>query len=376
MQNDFEGFLTAYGKDILESYKKQTGNADLSAEECLRRIFAEKKRPHSLKAMLRYASTEHLLALGRDVFGKDFPKGTDKSQVESALYEAFLKDETVETLLLCALYSPANRLVTILISNRPALISKGYAHCGILLALGALFFVSIWTDENGDLKAQMPKVFSRRLRELVNITSLDAAEFLVAIGGAANAAVNLYGLIPLDAFHSLLDTYGITQELDTDAELLELLQGLAKNGGVQFDVKGGCLVNTELLAEDLKDVYALCYRRQSELPRKILTKDTFLSYEEWSYTDIAGHWEKLPGLLVAIAPHLDEEQAQSICRDLMFMVRVSRFEYAIPWLSEIGVNPSADEALDLFMLLKTARNNTRIWENNGHTPNELESILK
>jgi len=189
----------------------------------------------------------------------------------------------------------------------------------------------------------------------------------------ASAAVNLYGLLPIEDFQELITSYGYWKAPrgQIDTELVSYLEELSEYEDIVFDLEDGFLVHYELLSPEFEEVYNLCIKRLSEVTRKSLPKEEFINYENDYYFVTSAHWAKLRRFLIGAAPYFNEEEIEDVCVDLLLLIRASRIHNALSYIERAGIKLRAQQNIECYNLLLQIQESTRIWGNNGHTTDEL-----
>ncbi|MDR0587129.1 MAG: SEC-C domain-containing protein [Treponema sp.] len=184
----------------------------------------------------------------------------------------------------------------------------------------------------------------------------------------AKAAVNLYGIITLSELAEIFNAQN--DERTTAGEIYTiLLPNALKNGWYGF--YKDYIVHYAVLRNF--DWVRFLEQAQAGKPRYIPEKEKFLRYQWEEYND-GGHWLKVLkfmqdvfGYRKGIVNAFDEIRN--------YLTHNDDFNKMYSILEEYGfVFHDSEESKKIFTLIVSAKNNTRIWENKGHTPEELYTI--
>lgn len=197
---------------------------------------------------------------------------------------------------------------------------------------------------------------------------------LILIKRYAIAAINLYGVIKLEDFILVLNHY--EHESLSKEEVIPLLELLSSIDEIDLSFRQGILANGYFYLNDNKDMRIAknLLLVQSNKPRYLPSKEELLKYDDDEYVE-------------PMKPLLDLEKF-IIANKLVAIKKLEDIRYDVLEIHDqivIGGKPSdymgyinkrgyqfKDEVqLNLFVGLTTnLHNNTRMYENNGHTPIE------
>ncbi len=185
----------------------------------------------------------------------------------------------------------------------------------------------------------------------------------------AKAAVNLYGIIPLD---ELVNIYNSQNADKTDEdELFQKLLAFIGEENNEFYFFEEYLVYPEFEDEDFETVADLASEIEGK-PRYIPEKESFLRYADEYYWDETEQSKRMEQYLrtglgqdIVRARRMVSELALSSVGEIPFREQVDMLVEAI------GPFKNDAQAEKFFKLLTDMRNNSRIWSNKGHTPLEL-----
>lgn len=185
----------------------------------------------------------------------------------------------------------------------------------------------------------------------------------------ARAAVNLYGIISCDDFVSIFNKQNVDQTSNEEIYIL-LLPLVLKNGWYGFYKE--YIVHYSFFDDFGQADYLLKY--QADKPRYIPEKDEFLKYVIEDYTDNDHLWNVRRFMLDVFGYSRDTSKGYEDVRD--YIIYGDGIKELGPILDRYNLIFSEEKQLQEFInLIMLAKNNTRIWENNGYTPSELHGIL-
>ena len=193
----------------------------------------------------------------------------------------------------------------------------------------------------------------------------------------AKAAVNLYGIIPLKDFVEIFNSHN-TEQTDADEVVTLLLPGIIKNiqkpqGGFYCFYKD-CIVHYWAVNNfDLGDFWL---REQRDKPRFIPKKSEFTQYEDEYYEDEVQEelWDKV---LEFILQEWPKTEIFRLYEELKFISQFSgRLDFNDLFEKYNLVFSTKKHAQQFFDLINNAHNNTRMWNNKGHSPNEMMEMRK
>jgi len=181
------------------------------------------------------------------------------------------------------------------------------------------------------------------------------------------AAINLYGVIGQDEFVDLFNQYN---EAPTSVD--ELYPCMVRHIAVDatYCLWEEYIVSEEFEENDFEDVMDLV-RQIGDKPRYIPNRDEFLRYSDINYFERNSHIEDLEEFLVSklkVAPNT----ANEIVTEIQYACAIEAPTQAIlDILDEYNVPVKESLFQALGQRIVSVSNNTRLWSNNGHTPNEL-----
>jgi len=185
----------------------------------------------------------------------------------------------------------------------------------------------------------------------------------------ARAAVNLYGIIRRDDFVNIFNDQN--EDKTTKEEIYILLLPLVlKNGWYGFYKE---YIVHYCFFDDFKQVEYLL-EHQADKPRYVPDKDEFLKYVDEGYEDNDYWWNVFSFMLDAFGFNRNTTVAYEEIKEILTYSDEIRELGSI--LNEHNIIFRDEKQLQQFAdLIMHAKNNTRMWQNKGHTPSELREIL-
>jgi uncharacterized protein YecA (UPF0149 family) len=107
-------------------------------------------------------------------------------------------------------------------------------------------------------------------------------------------------------------------------------------------------------------------------PRYLPAKNEVLKYADWNYYEITPQIIALTNYLIEKFS-LDKDEAEDIADEIHELcVAQAKTQEIFDLLEKNSIHfESMEQAQELLNLIMEVHNNTRLWANNGHTPNEL-----
>jgi len=182
----------------------------------------------------------------------------------------------------------------------------------------------------------------------------------------AKAAVSLYGIIRRDEFVEIFNSQN-EEQTTADEVYIILLPNVLKSGDYGFYKE--YIVHYVALTE-FRWVDKLA-QHQADKPRYIPPKEEFLKYE-WEWYDDNKQWDKLMGFMqTAFGTTRGFEEIKlsvSQTRDIKQLGAIME-KYNLVFANQ-------EQTQGFFNALTHAMNNSRIWENKGHTPDEMIKLAE
>lgn len=240
----------------------------------------------------------------------------------------------------------------------------GFADGDFLQSLG---YVQSYYYDNG-FNYVMPREVREVYDDLKKGGIVARKERSDLLSNYAMAAVELYGVISQDDFVALFNSQN-ADPTDIDEVFRTLLRQIAVDKG-DYCFWDEYIVSDEFEEDDFKGVNLLL-RQIGDKPRYIPEKHELLKYADPDYYEPT---EATRALLLYIrgSLSLDECLSQAIVDEIHDSCAVDNplqeclsvfYSYAIPLEME--------HLQKLAELISDVNNSTRLWSNNGHTPNEI-----
>jgi len=184
----------------------------------------------------------------------------------------------------------------------------------------------------------------------------------------ARAAVNLYGIISRDDFVNIFNEQN-EDKTNIEEIYILLLPLVLKNGRYGFYKE---YIVHHLFFDDFKQAENLL-EHQADKPRYVPEKNEFLKYVDKDYEDNDHWWNVISFMLDAFGFSDNITTAYREIRTYMTYSAGIRELGTI--LEKYDIVFDSENQLQQFLdLIMHAKNNTRIWLNNGLTPSELHEI--
>lgn len=220
------------------------------------------------------------------------------------------------------------------------------------------------------LVGAVPAEVQRTYRELVEAgfpARKDRADLVLAY---AMAAVNLYGVIPIEELTAIFNSQNGKRL--SEGELRENLLRTQECGAVFWREY---LVCDAFADNGFKDVPDLLARIEGK-PRYIPPKAKLLNYADPDYYEPTPYADMIRRYLLEDAG-LDGEAAQEVMSELHYaMLLESSTPRLLDLLYEFGITIPEDTLQIIADLLDGMAGSTRLWANNGYTPDEMFARYK
>lgn len=188
----------------------------------------------------------------------------------------------------------------------------------------------------------------------------------------ASAAVNLYGVISQDDLISIFNSQN-GKKLTEEELFSVLIRHIALEQG--YVLWEDYIVSDAFEDNDFQDVPDLL-AQVGEKPRYIPEKAELLQYADPDFYEPTPYTAQLERYLVEDAG-LDRGTAAELMASLHYAILLEAgMKGMFGLLSEYHVPIEPDDLQVIADLLTGLANNTRIWSNNGHTPNELFQLYE
>ncbi|MEG3070254.1 MAG: hypothetical protein HQP61_10175 [Peptococcaceae bacterium] len=180
---------------------------------------------------------------------------------------------------------------------------------------------------------------------------------------------NLYGLIHKD---KVAEIYNLHHEEKVDAAVVE---GLLKSPSPELAensvrTNDDYFAHRQIMEQGSFDQQLVM---RYSIPFYIPEQDELLKYRDESYFEVNEQYRELFSYIMENSSTMDEDATQALCVDIR---EVCRSEFSPKRIFELFEASDVDfkegvEVNQLLDLVIELANHTRIWENNGHTPEEV-----
>lgn len=188
----------------------------------------------------------------------------------------------------------------------------------------------------------------------------------------ALAATNLYGVISQDDFLALFNQQN-EEEVGIDEMFAALIRFIAVDAPYCF--WKDYLVSEDFAENDFNDVPDLT-ARIGDKPRYIPDKQELLRYADLDYFERTEAINRLKKYLMEKLRQ-DSDQAEEIVEEIHYACMVeARTQDIFRILQEYRIKFNERQFAEMAQLVTRVSNSTRLWSNNGHTPNEMFNLLE
>lgn len=328
-------------------------------------VLSEAGKP-TIEAVLAEASAVKLKELAKNYYVKGYSKMNKPALVQAV--SAALREPGRMEELLYIIDQPAFLLFRRAAKSRePVKVKKALPEqCSLLEDLGYLVYDASQEDLIVTVPTEISKVFHQLERE--GFTERKARYDL--LDSYAMAAVHLYGAISQP---DLVDIFNRQNSQPTTEE--ELFPALLRHVavGAPYCFWEEYIVCGEFEENDFEDVRDLL-RQCGGKPRYIPEKDELLRYADWSYYEHTPQMEALTAFLMDEG-HQPRRDAEEIAGEIQYACVVEAgMEQIFDILSDYDMELDGSAVGAFAKVMMSVKNNTRLWANKGHTPNELAAL--
>jgi len=186
----------------------------------------------------------------------------------------------------------------------------------------------------------------------------------------AMAAIHLYGVITQDEFVEIFNQQN-SRKTSVDELFPILLRHIAV--GAPYCFWDECIVCDGFEDNDFEDVKDLI-RESGDKPRYIPEKKELLRYADWDYYENTAQTDKLKQFLATKRLN-GVSSVDEIVAELQYSCTIEAGTQQIfDTLDECGLSIKNSEMKAFIDIIMGMKNNTRLWANKGHTPNELAAL--
>ena len=198
----------------------------------------------------------------------------------------------------------------------------------------------------------------------------------------ARAAVNLYGIISKEDLAGIFNSQN-TEQTNAEEVFTLLLPVVIKNYRASDDEHERCSYYfykdciIHCWAVDNFDFADFLLREQEGKPRFIPKKQEFLNYENVYYEEETQKMNWINTLKFILDEWSDNDGVFEFYNEVKDCSKLFGRSDIHNQLREYGLSFTSEKHIQPFFdLLNNAHNNTRMWINKGHTPNELIQITR
>jgi len=317
---------------------------------------------YSLSEILAIKSVSELLKIGRLLHVKYYGK-LPKFELIAAISESLQNTDVLRDLLY-VLDETELTFFQNVASMKHLHNAKVLVDCYLLPQNMGLLQSFYYED---DLYFVVPKEIKSTIKKLAVMGFYEEKRFRDLLNNYAIAAVSLYGVISQDDFVALFNSQN-KRQTNIDEMFSVLLTYVYMDAGYCFWDE--YIVDVDFEEDDFDGVPALLEARKGK-PRYAPPQEEFLKYSDWDY------YEETPQLM-ALKQYLaglidDPDMVLDTLDEIheMCAAEVRTQEYFDLLDSAEIVFDSMEQASKMMQLIVNVQNNTRLWSNYGHTPNEL-----
>ena len=225
-------------------------------------------------------------------------------------------------------------------------------------------------DYGTGIKVLVPEEIKQVLTRLVEDGFLEKKKRFDLIHTYAEAAINLYGVISQEDFVALFNLQNARKTNEEEIFPI-LLRHIAVDAGYCFWKE--YIVSDGFEENEFKDVKDLLARIGNK-PRYIPDRFEFLKYAQSDYYERNEHTSKLIRFLMNDMGK-SADVAEKIVTDIHYACTIEAPTHTVfQILNEYGETIDSNQVSPFFSLFTNLSNNTRLWSNNGHTPNEIHRM--
>ena len=217
----------------------------------------------------------------------------------------------------------------------------------------------------------VPNEIKATFKQLEESGYVAEKDFRLNVIGFATAAINLYGVISQDDFVALYNSRN-ERQTNIDEVFSILVEQVYDNIGFCFWDE--YLVEDSFEEDDFEGIKGLLAEQKGK-PRYVPPLEEFMHYSDWDYFQFTPQLKVLQSQLNRFNDNPDEvlvllEMIHDYC------VEEAKPQIFLDFLAAAGVTfKDKNEVYEMLQLLIDVQNNTRLWRNNGHTPNELIQLF-
>ena len=328
-------------------------------------VLSEAGKP-AIEAVLADVGAAKLKELAKNYYVKGYSKMNKPTLVQAV--SAALRDPGRMEELLYIIDQPAFLLFKRAAGSRkPVKVKKALPEqCSLLEDLCYL----VCDASQEDIMVTVPAEISEVFQQLERDGFPERKARCDLLDSYAMAAVHLYGAISQPDFADIFNRQN-SQPTSVEELFPALLRHVAAGAPYCFWEEN--IVCGEFEENDFEDVRDLL-RQCGGKPRYIPEKDELLRYADWDYYERTPQMDALTAFLMNEG-HQSRRDAEEIAGEIQYACVVEAgMEQIFDILSDYGAELD-DSAVEAFVkVMMSVKNNTRLWANKGHTPNELAAL--
>lgn len=222
----------------------------------------------------------------------------------------------------------------------------------------------------------IPREIKEAYKTFANESFLEKRKAIQNLSKYARAAVNLYGIIKTEDFTDIFNSYNNSKK---DCENTEKGLDMLSLNGEQYGILNGYLIHGSLYdSTEVSDFVKHLEDLKKNKPYYIPSDEEFIRYENPDYYEETAEVKKFKEHLKKNG-FKDAEELEEVILEIMWSMKngLDKPLDFIRILTETGFEfksqSMAKKAIESAMEMYS---NTRIWINNGYTPNEMGNIEK
>lgn len=330
-------------------------------------VFAEWTAPvYTLEEILAFKKTTVLRELAKGIRVKYYGK-LRREELIAGISQSLQREHVLRSFLALLDENEMNFFDSVALKKH--LIIKAILPDFYFQAIGLGLMQSFYHEDK--LYFVVPKEIRSVYKKLLKTDFPEEKAFSELLHNYATAAVSLYGIISLQDLVTLFNSQNERQitlmELSTN-----LLTYVVRDYGYVF--WEDCIISVDLEDDDYQSAQDLLKARAMK-PRYSPPREEFLRYADWTY------YEETPEI-TALTHYLlkrlrDPDAVMVFVDEIHDMVSAGvRMQEYNHLLDEAGIKSKGfDEGNEFYDLLSGVINNTRLWWNYGHTPNEIANLM-
>ncbi len=187
------------------------------------------------------------------------------------------------------------------------------------------------------------------------------------------ALTNLYGLVHKE---KVIEIYNIQNDINTNVDIINsIMKGLPEALRSNFiKIHGDYFVTDSILEFDQFNEQL---SQRAGKPFYIPAKEELLKYRDERYFEVNREYKKLLNYLNKNIFYGDKYNAEMLCEDIQGICRYAfSIQKVLDEFNRRDISFNGEEQVNEVMkMIMNLANNTRIWENNGHTPQEIFELM-